>query len=243
MDDIIIDEHRIPFSIRRSFTTRSFRLQMRMDRPQVTLTAPRLASEFQIKKFLDGQMPWLEKKWEIAKKRLSKRRTLTFEAGELFYYYGEPVKLVVHFSKLKRPGIKVRKDEMIVTLHEGLKPTDHKAQIKKTIEGFYREKAEEAIRDRLDFFKDHYHFKFHKVTFRNQKSRWGSCSHKGNLNFNWRLIMAPIEVIDYVVVHEMCHLKEMNHSSRFWKLVEETQPDYKKTRKWLKENDGLLALS
>ena len=81
-----------------------------------------------------------------------------------------------------------------------------------------------------------------RVTLRKQKTRWGSCSSVGNLNFNWRLIMAPIEVIDYVVVHEICHLKEMNHSSHFWKLVEESISYHKKAKKWLKEYHYLLRV-
>ena len=73
-----------------------------------------------------------------------------------------------------------------------------------------------------------------RITIRNQKTRWGSCSSKGNLNFNCLLMLAPDEVVDYVVIHELCHLIEMNHSKAFWKQVEQMMPDYKKHRKWLK---------
>lgn len=79
-----------------------------------------------------------------------------------------------------------------------------------------------------------------RITIRNQKTRWGSCSSKGNLNFNCLLMMAPKEVIDYVVIHELCHRKEMNHSKEFWALVEKAMPDYRVHRKWLKENGALL---
>lgn len=75
-----------------------------------------------------------------------------------------------------------------------------------------------------------------RITIRNQKTRWGSCSSKGNLNFNCLLMLAPDEVVDYVVMHELCHLIEMNHSKAFWKQVEQMMPDYKKHRKWLKDH-------
>ncbi len=79
-----------------------------------------------------------------------------------------------------------------------------------------------------------------RIAIREQKTRWGSCSGKGNLNFNWRLIFAPPEVLDYVVVHELAHRKEMNHSKNFYAIVESVMPDYKKWKKWLKENGESL---
>ena len=78
--------------------------------------------------------------------------------------------------------------------------------------------------------------KFQKVTVKELKSRWGSCSSKGNLNFSWRLIFAPNHVVDYLCAHEVCHLVEMNHSERFWNLVEVLEPEYKEAQKWLKKN-------
>ena len=80
------------------------------------------------------------------------------------------------------------------------------------------------------------------ISIRDQKTRWGSCSGRGTLSFNWRLILAPPEILDYVVVHELCHLTHMNHSKEFWKLVESVIPDYKIKRKWLKENGHTLHL-
>ncbi len=79
-----------------------------------------------------------------------------------------------------------------------------------------------------------------RITIRNQKSRWGSCSAKGNLNFNCLLVKVPEDVRDYVIVHELCHRIEMNHSKKYWKLVESVLPDYRERRKWLKEKGSAL---
>lgn len=81
-----------------------------------------------------------------------------------------------------------------------------------------------------------------RVTIRDQKTRWGSCSSKGTLSFNWKLYLAPPQCLDYVVVHELCHLVEMNHSPAFWSLVESIMPDYRTWKKWLRENGHTLDL-
>lgn len=92
----------------------------------------------------------------------------------------------------------------------------------------------ETVSLRLAFWSDKLGLRYRKVFIKNQRTRWASCSKKGNLNFNWRLLWAPPEVLDYVIVHELCHLVEMNHSPRFWAQVALWCPDYKKHRKWLR---------
>ena len=82
-----------------------------------------------------------------------------------------------------------------------------------------------------------------KLTIRQQATRWGSCSAKGNLNFNWQLVLIPKELVDYVVVHELAHRKEMNHSPRFWKLVEEQLPDYRERRRRLREYETEIEIA
>lgn len=102
------------------------------------------------------------------------------------------------------------------------------------------DKALQHIPKRVSYFAKHIGVTYGKITIRNQKTRWGSCSSKGNLNFNCLLMLTPPEVIDYVVVHELCHRKEMNHSGAFWAEVEKVLPDYKEQVKWLKENGGKI---
>lgn len=101
------------------------------------------------------------------------------------------------------------------------------------------EKALEVIPKRVAHYAKQMGVTYGRITIRNQKTRWGSCSSKGNLNFNCMLMLLPPEIQDYVVVHELCHRKEMNHSPRFWAEVEKVLPDYQTRRKWLKENGRL----
>ena len=98
------------------------------------------------------------------------------------------------------------------------------------------EQATQLIPERVKHFAPLVGVTYGRITIRNQKSRWGSCSAKGNLNFNVGLLLAPPEVLDYVVVHELCHRKEMNHSPKFWAEVSKLIPDYKQHEKWLKDN-------
>ncbi len=104
------------------------------------------------------------------------------------------------------------------------------------------EAARERIAERAAYFAPLLGVTYGRITIRDQKTRWGSCSSKGNLNFTWKLILAPPEVLDYVVVHELCHRLEMNHSERFWNHVKRILPDYRERRNWLKENGWLLTL-
>ena len=101
-------------------------------------------------------------------------------------------------------------------------------------------KAKETITKRVSYFARLMGVSYRNITIREQKTRWGSCSSEKNLNFNWKLILAPPEVLDYVVVHELCHRLEMNHSPRFWAQVERVLPDYKVSRKWLREHGNEL---
>jgi hypothetical protein len=98
----------------------------------------------------------------------------------------------------------------------------------------YKEQARALVSERLAHFNRQYQFPIKRVSIRNQRSRWGSCSKKGNLNFNYRVVLLPLEVADYIVVHELCHLGEFNHSKKFWELVAKTIPDHKQIRKELR---------
>lgn len=108
------------------------------------------------------------------------------------------------------------------------------------LEKRYRDAAKDYIPKRVEYYHQFTGGHYDKITIRDQKTRWGSCSSNGTLSFSFRLMLAPPRVLDYVVVHELCHLTHMNHSKEFWNMVENILPDYKEHKKWLKENGHTL---
>jgi predicted metal-dependent hydrolase len=105
----------------------------------------------------------------------------------------------------------------------------------------YKDQALILVKNKLEHFNQFYNFKYNKVTIRNQSTRWGSCSRRGNINFNYKLALLPENLVDYVIVHELCHLGEFNHSKDFWDLVARTIPDFKERRQELRIKSISLA--
>lgn len=99
----------------------------------------------------------------------------------------------------------------------------------------HKESARKLVRERLEYFNQFYGFKYNKVAIRNQKTRWGSCSKRGNLNFSYKLALLPPHLSDYIIVHELCHLQEFNHSQAFWDLVAKKFPEHGNLRKQMKD--------
>ena len=113
--------------------------------------------------------------------------------------------------------------------------------LKSKIIDWYKEKALDILADRVSIYKEKIAIP-KKISIKTLTARWGSCNSKGELVFNWKLILAPLPVIDYVVIHELSHLKELNHSKHFWMIVAQIMPDYKKHIKWLKNNGHTLDI-
>jgi len=106
----------------------------------------------------------------------------------------------------------------------------------------YREKARSLLTERTDYYSEKYDLPYLRIRINSAKTRWGSCNHKNGLNFNWKILFAPPEVLDYLVVHELAHTIHKNHQKEFWNKVEFMHPSYKSSRKWLKDNQYLLLI-
>ena len=144
-----------------------------------------------------------------------------------------PVFLIKKFVKKKENWIS-KKQKLIEVRNSEIKTFGPKKQISKT-------QARQIIAPRVQYYASILKFKYQNIKITSAQKRWGSCSVQNNLNFPQRLALAPQEIIDYVVVHELCHIKHKNHSKNFWSEVEKLMPNYKKHRKWLKNKGYLIS--
>lgn len=161
----------------------------------------------------------------------------SLEEKRVVLYLGREHRLVKIIRNDTSPGVKFDNDRFFVTV-----PDDTPEKSAAALEKWYRSEAGRIFSQRARAIGGKMNLEYNKIFIRSQKTRWGSCSRQKNLSFNWRLVMAPIEVIDYLIVHEIAHIREMNHSPGFWRLVEKACPDYKASRRWLKENGPALTL-
>lgn len=159
-----------------------------------------------------------------------RKASVRYEDGARFPYLGEEYALRIRqYPSYRKPGIMLSQGELLVLCAE---PDEGK--VAAALREWYVCQAKQVIPERVAHYAQRMGETYGNVRIKDLKSRWGSCSSKRNLNFNWRLVLAPLSVLDYVVVHELCHLKEMNHSRAFWDLVAAEMPDYKKMQLWLR---------
>lgn len=199
----------------------------------VEVTAPLGTNEFTIDQLLKK-----EEKWIINK--IKKLKEL--ENFDGYYYLGQLYYLEIREVKSLYFKLEVNNNKFIIYINSGILKDKREAIIKDNLEKFYKEQAIEVLKKRTDHYADILGVAPKNIVIKNQKTLWGSCSSKGNINYNYKIVMAPLEILDYIVVHELCHLVHMNHSKDFWDLVESIIPDWKKRRNWLKENGYKLKI-
>lgn len=164
-----------------------------------------------------------------------KERNEGLEPNSL-YFLGSRYRF--HVVKDKRPSTVVSDAIKLITFHV----TDRR-RYKQHIHEWYKQQTARIIADRLPTLASRFNVKYNKISIKNQKSRWASCSKNRNLNFNLLLVAAPSNVIDYVMIHELMHLIEFDHSLQFWQLVKEADPDYKKHREWLTNYASVIRVA
>lgn len=207
-------------------------IEIKIDPPdRVTVTAPLGADEKEILSIVQNKAHWITKKLHDIKD-ISIAEEKKFQDGDLFLYLGKeyPLKLIMD-KGIKNIEVQYCNGNIIIKT-----PSYDKELLKEAMKKWYRQKTEEIIRERLEYLQKYFDKAPSDIKIKEQKKRWASCTSRGRLLFNWRCSMASVEAIDYIIIHEMCHLYHMNHSKYFWNKVETILPDYKKRSEWLKNN-------
>lgn len=187
-----------------------------------------------VEMFISERLPWIEKKL-AEKERSIKEARKAFVSGEEFLYLGEGYPLEIEEGEEKEGSLTLAFGKFI--LGKG-----YAARARDLFIAWYKREAKEKLSERLSFYSERLRLSPNGMRITSARSRWGSCSGDNRLAFSWRIIMASLNVIDYILIHELAHIREKNHSKRFWSLVESVMPDYRMRRLWLKRNGHRLNL-
>lgn len=209
---------------------RTIAIQIQPD-GQVVVRAPLRAPEKLVREFVESKAGWIQRKKAEALDRAAVPQK-QFRAGEGFLFLGREYPL--ELAAKQRPVLTL---DSRFRLSQSALPKAARA-----FENWYKAQALKVLSERVGLYAARHGFQPGRVRISSARTRWGSCSAKGTLSFTWRLVMAPLEVIDYVVVHELVHLKVKNHSKTFWNAVGALMPDYKLRVQWLKKNGRRLTL-
>ena len=202
---------------------------------KVILSAPKYVSDQEIDKILKSKFAWIQKKLTIEKKDLKLNKKY-YTSGEIFLYLGKEYYLDI--KKSIKSDIYLSHNKLIIETTN----FDNNNFVKNEIRSWYMKKAMEKIKLIHKHYEIIMNLKSNKLIFGEYKSKWGSCNIKKVISYDWRIIMSPITVINYIVVHEISHILHPNHSKYFWSLVEKYIKDYKAQRKWLQLNSKKLIL-
>lgn len=193
--------------------------------------------------FLLEKRTWIQKSLLKLKSYLQQNQGPQLNNGELFPYLGSPRQLRFVMTPNKKVFFSIHNNHLNIHIPEKQWNQIQEQDLKSfwpELQIFYKRESQQFISSRIQIWCQIMNLHPHKIRFKNQSTRWGSCSSKGIINLNWRLIAAPLDVIDYILIHELAHLKHLNHSAQFWNLVDQFCPHVQSSEKWLKQHGASL---
>ena len=226
---IVLDRQEVIYTVRRSPRAQRVSLKVGFDSGLVVV----VPIDFNLRHLdaiLDAKQQWILR---TLKKVSPGSKSKQLKSGDSVLYLGRSHVLTVQKRVSGFVGVETRGSRIVVTARED-------GHVRELLVGWMRKHAKDLITDRVQTLSKDLGLSYNQIFIKDQKTRWGSCSHKKNLNFSWRLIMTPPRVMDYVIIHELVHLVEMNHSKVFWSTVESWCGDYRKHRRWLKQHEAVL---
>ena len=229
----------LPLLMVRNPRARRYLLRLRPD-GTARVTIPRGGTPAVARQFVERHTAWLER--ELQRLQAQPRKPATWEIGTEILLRGDAVRIETGFNgdDKENEDDAIREAETVRFGSESVRVPNPAADLRPAIEGRLRQLAARELPPRVLELAARHGLTVRRITVRSQKSRWGSCSRRGTISLNWRLIQTPAFVSDYICLHELMHLRQMNHSPRFWREVECVCPDYRMAERWLKEHSSLL---
>ena len=214
-------------------TNRKKTVSFRIKNQEVIISVPKFLSDNEIYNLVEIKIKWIKNKLALEKlNTVSIKRK--YENGDIFLYLGSEYSLKI--KKSYRDNIYI-KDKNLILEAKNVLATNN---IKNNIKNWYITESKKYLTKTNSYYEILIGVKSNKLLFGQYKSKWGSCNSKKTISYDWRIIMAPFEVIHYLIIHELCHIKFPNHSIYFWKYVEKYMINYKIQKKWLKNNSNKL---
>lgn len=212
---------------------------LRVYEGKIQVLVPKRFPQHHIPNVLQENASWISKKL-AEQARLPAHIPKRYITGETFLYLGESYHLTVALGKPM--GVMCRDKQLFVFVKPAITEAKKSVDVYKQLQQWYCDRALEYLQQRSHLYAMQLGVNFRSLTVRQFKSQWGSCSVDGDIQYNWKIILAPPHIIDYLVVHELAHIKHHNHSSRFWRLVESLVPNYKACKQWLNKQGRTLRI-
>lgn len=233
----------LPFQYQIRRSERAIKARIIVAPGKIEVVAPRHVSEHKLHQFVLSQQQWITnalKKLESKKSQYNRLSPESYHHGVNIPYLGASYPLVVRSSKLKKVKIELA-DEFIASVPEYLLNESPSHAIRQALTVWMKKQLKLQVELIVQRHAPSKNLFPRSISIKNQKTRWGSCGIHNDININWLLILAPLPVLEYVVVHELCHIQFRNHSHHFWALVAHHLPDYQNQRYWLKQfGSGLM---
>ena len=226
-----------PIEVVRSLKSKSAAIEI--DKGIVKVTVPQNLSDYRVDELVKKRTIWIKKQLKIEAETPS-LRPKEYVNGESFSYLGRNYRLKCVDDEA--PNVKLKHGYLTVYLSNALKENEKEDFIRRALKDWYQARALEKLKEKTKRYSSIIGVTPQSVKIKEYKARWGSCSLKGDISFNWRIIISPHHIVDYIVVHELCHLVEYNHGNKYWKQVASVVPNYIECRNWLKENGQYLRI-
>ena len=223
------------FNIKVIRTNRRKTISIQIDAGMVQLTVPNVLSDKTIQEIINSKKAWIHEKLQL-QNHITPARSREYVNGEAFSYLGRNYHLKLTQNDTK--GVKLKRGKLVLSTRDN----SSEEYIKDQLTQWYWHHGEQRLRDKTRRYAEIVGVEPKSISLKNYKARWGSCTVSDDIIYNWRIIIAPHRIIDYVVVHELCHIREHNHSPSFWKLVGKVIPGYKNCRAWLTANGPNLVV-